>query len=278
MCRGNCPLARAISSGEAQQDKIYPRHKSGHRFPTRTHVAPIRDGNGNIIAAVEVFRDISQEEELRLLHEKFNALVARYVSGATLQDILAQLKGGEGGSGMFRDMTVLYLDVVGFTRFSEGHLPDEAVQLLNDVFGMCEVISTEYYGDIDKFIGDCIMATFIDARDAFGAATQVLRAITAYNDMQPERGEAPIAVRIGINSGHVIQGEIGTLARKEYTVIGDVVNTAARLQHLAEPNGICLSEATRSRLPEDTPLHDAGEVHVPGRERPIRVYTYPVGG
>lgn len=274
LCHGGCPLTRSLRTGEHVRKKVYPLHQSGRRFPVVTHVAPIRDEAGEIIAAIEVFRDVSQEEEFRLLQEKFNKLIARYVSSATLDEVVAQIHGKSSTGVCIRDLTVLYVDVVAFTSFSERHSGEEAVSLLNDIFGICEVITTEYNGDIDKFLGDCIMAVFVDANDAVGAARQVLSALGRLNKQRGSEGQEPVAVRIGINSGHVIQGDVGTRDRKDLTVIGDVVNTAARIQASAQPNSVYISTAAFSRLKDSTAFAYEGEIRVKNRETPIGVYRY----
>lgn len=274
LCRGRCPLLQCMTTGQEVRSKIYPLHKSGRRFPVMTHIAPLRDASGKIIAGIEVFRDISQEEEFRLLQEKFNALVQRYVSRSTYEEIMAEAKGTEGDA-QIRDLTVFYLDIVGFTAISEKTPPVEIVTMLNSVFGICDVITREKHGDIDKFIGDAIMAVFIDANDAVEAAAMVQQeALPAYNAQRFEQGFEPIRVRIGINSGMVVQGTIGTSDRKDLTVIGDVVNTAQRIETACEPGLVYISEATLSRLnPTNTKRFEpAGETTVKGKQDPLRLY------
>ena len=104
--------------------------------------------------------------------------------------------------------------------------PRQVVEVLNDVFGICDVITREKHGDIDKFIGDAIMAVFIDAQDAVEASEKILHeALPYFNRLRAEEGLVPIRIRIGVNSGIVLQGDVGTTDRKDLTVIGDVVNT-----------------------------------------------------
>jgi PAS domain S-box-containing protein len=275
LCKGRCPLVRCITTGEDVREKIYPLCKDGRRFPVETHVAALRDGTGAIIGAMEVFRDVSKTEDFRILQEKFNVLVQRYVSQVTYEEILSQAAGADTRVAT-RDMTVFYLDIVGFTALSEKVTPAETVKLLNDVFGMCGVITREKHGDIDKFIGDAIMAVFIDANDAVEAAeTLLLEAFPCLNEQRAEAGLDPIQVRIGINSGVVVQGDIGTTDRKDLTVIGDVVNTAQRIESLTPPNSLRISEATYSRL---NPANGKRfcferETMVKNREMPVNLFA-----
>jgi PAS domain S-box-containing protein len=277
VCTGACPLLETFRTGATCEKRLYPLTKPGPRIPVVTHVAPLRDADGSIVGAIEVFRDFSKEEDFRMLQEKFNALVKRYVSTATLSEIQSQLD-GPGGESTVRDLTVMYLDVVGFTSFSERHSSGEAVKLLNDVFGICEVLTRRFHGDIDKFIGDAVMATFIDANDAADAGRYILGALAALNESRRALGLSEVRVRIGMNSGMLIQGNIGTIDRKDLTVIGDVVNTAARIQTLAEPDSIFVSESTLSRLKNQTDFSFSGEMAAKGKASKIKVFALRAGG
>jgi PAS domain S-box-containing protein len=272
LCKNRCPLVRTLHTGEHVREKIYPLHQSGRRFPVMTHVAPIRDQAGNIIAAIEVFRDITELEEFRILQEKFQSIIKKYVSTKTFEEVMEQVHSGSESRARMRDLTILYLDIVGFTTFSEQNPPEKVAEMLNNVFGICEVITKECHGDIDKFIGDAMMAVFIDANDAVYAANRILDALIRLNTIRRQDGDEPVLVRIGINSGDVIQGDIGTIERKDLTVIGDVVNTASRIQSFANPGSIVLSEATFSRLKDGSRFAYEGEITVKGRHNPVGIF------
>ena len=277
LCRDKCPLIKTIRTGKISQAKVYPLHKSGKRFPILTHISPIRNDDGEIIAGIEIFRDISLQENFRILQEKFNTLIKKYVSTTTFNEIMEQAKSGADSNAKLRDLTILYMDIVGFTTFSEKNSSEEVVRLLNDVFGMCEVITKECHGDIDKFIGDALMAVFIDANDAVNAAEKIIfNSLPAYNKLREEESKNAIKIRIGINSGNVIQGDIGTIERKDLTVIGDVVNTAERIESLCTPNSIFISESTFSRLkPENSGLFKFHEnVSAKGKKESVPVFKY----
>ncbi len=275
LCKKNCPLVRAIVTGSEVREKVYPMCKDGRRFPVDTLAAPLRDRTGAIIGAVEVFRDASREEDFRNLQEKFDKLVRRYVSQITYEEILSQASGADTRVAL-RDMTVFYLDIVGFTALSEKNTPADTVKLLNELFGLCGVITREKNGDIDKFIGDAIMAVFIDANDAVEAAETLLNeAFPRLNGERAAAGLDPVRVRIGINSGVVLQGDIGTADRKDLTIIGDVVNTAQRIESITPPDSLRISEATYSRLrPENgTRFCFDRETMVKNRETPVKLFA-----
>jgi len=275
--RRGCPLLRAIQTGKEIEAKVYPLHKDGRRFPTLTHVAPIRNERGEIIAGIEIFRDITLEEDFRHLQEKFSALIKKYVSAATFDEVLTQARAGGDETSSVKDVTVLFIDIVGFTAYSEARSPAEVVLMLNEVFGICEVIIRTHHGDIDKYMGDSVMAVFIDANDAIEAAVRILdKTLVQMNKLRREQGLEPVHIRIGINSGHVIRGNVGSAERKDLTVIGDTVNAASRIQSMTDPDTIAISEATNGRLhAENAALFTfLQKVTVRGKEQPIPIFQY----
>lgn len=268
-----CPLELALSQGKSTKIKIYPQHKNGKRFPVMAHISPIRNKDDEIIAAVEVFRDISKEEDLRILQEKFNNMIKRYVSYATVERVMAQVLSGKDSKSRKSDLTILYLDLVQFTALSEKYPPEEVAQRLNEVFGICEAVIKEFYGDIDKFIGDALMAEFVDANDAVKAAEKILVSLVSLNRRYVKEGREVINVRIALNSGNVVQAEIGTPARKELTVIGDVVNTTVRIEKLATPNTVFITESTLSRLQDSKGFLFDRRILVKGKTEPVSIYS-----
>lgn len=275
ICRRSCPLTETFRTGRPVSRKVYPLRKQGGRVPVVTHVAPIRNAADRIIGAVEVFRDVTSEEDLRILQEKFQDLIRQYVSSATLEEVMDRVRSGGAGTSRLRELTVLFLDIVGFTSFSERHPPEEVVTLLNQVFGVCELLSREWHGDIDKFIGDAVMAVFTDANDAVAAAAAILHGgLPRLNAERAQGGREPVAIRIGMSSGNVIQGNVGTTSRKDLTVIGDVVNTAARIQALIPPNCLAISEATLARLRQTSRFVPAGTASAKGKRQPVAVFHY----
>ncbi|MDD2544288.1 MAG: adenylate/guanylate cyclase domain-containing protein [Candidatus Cloacimonadaceae bacterium] len=278
LCRGACPLLIAMRNRGKAGAKVYPKHKCGRRFPVETHVSTLLEDDGSLVGAIEVFRDISHQEDYRILQEKFNNMLRKYVSEATYSSIEDAL-GSEPSSGTTRlvDMSVLYLDVVNFTGYSESNPPMQVVKMLNDLFGICEVVIREHYGDIDKFIGDAIMAVFHDASDAVRAGIKILQeALVQMNSIRLAHHEPEIQVRIGINSGLLLQGDVGTDQRRDLTVIGDTVNVAARVEKAAIPGRLMISEACLARLGSE--LVPSFQYHhselLKGKTEEIKLYLY----
>jgi PAS domain S-box-containing protein len=274
MCVRDCPLARTIQSGRHIESKVYPRHKSGRRFPVSTHIGPIKNEKGEIIGGIEVFRDISAEEKLRQQELKFKKLIKQYVSGATYQSVTEAVKDdGISITASMKDLTVFFMDIVGFTTLSEIHPPEKIVEILNSFFSFSSHIIQKHTGDIDKFVGDCSMAVFIDAQDAVNAAKEMIQeGLPNLNRLLVSKNMPEINVRIGINSGKLVHGNIGSDERRDMTVIGDVVNTASRVQGEAEPGNFIITESTFARLDTPEEFEFAKELLLKGKITPITLY------
>lgn len=276
LCYTDCPLKKAIDCAGSGSAKVYPQRADGSRFPVETNVSTIKDENGVVVAGIEVFRDISLQEDYRIMQEKFNGLIRKYVSSTTFSEVREIAKGKAGSTAArLADLSVMYLDVVGFTGFSERNPDSDVVLMLNELFGICDVITRECFGDIDKFIGDAVMAVFPDANDAVRSAVRILEnGLPEMNKVRAELGQESISIRIGINSGIVLQGEIGTTDRKDLTVIGDAVNVAARVEKASLPNRLMISSATYSRLHSDLSerFRFHGEVELRGKSEGIGLY------
>lgn len=174
------------------------------------------------------------------------------------------------------EATVAFIDICSFTSISENETPDTVVKLLNKYFDVMvkEIIAQGGY--IDKFIGDAIMAVFrgdyhldraIDACLAVRVQVDKLPVLSEHVTFTPK-------VSIGINSGEMISGNIGSanLRRLDYTVIGDVVNTAQRLQSAAAPGQIMISEKTYEKVKESFNCCKVGEVKLKNKSQPMNVY------
>ncbi len=272
LCRTACPLLRAIEQDINVRAKVYPLRKNGGRIPVETHISPIHDVAGKVIGAIEVFRDITAQEEYRILQEKFARLIRRYVSQTTYDDVLVQAQTEEQSGAARRELTVFFADVVGFTSISESSPPDVVLALLNDFFAVCEVVTAKHHGDIDKFMGDAALAVFFDANDAVNAAKGILGALVEVNSRRAAAGAPRFQIRIGINSGPVVQGDVGGAERKDLTVIGDAVNTAARIEKLCTPGAIRISEATWSRLRESDGFVPCGHIALRGKTAEIALF------
>lgn len=208
--------------------------------------------------------------------------LARYHSPAVVSKILAS-RGGVSDwniDAQDRDVSILFADIVGFTSISEKLTPSEVGRFLNYYFSQLTSIIFKYEGTLDKFIGDALMAVFgapIAQKDhAFRAVSAALemRDRVAQLQFKKEVGlELELHVRIGINSGTVVAGDIGSPQRMEYTVIGDTVNAASRLEEeVAEPDCIVIGERTWKPIRKYFKFKEIGKFNVRGREGSIKCF------
>lgn len=176
-------------------------------------------------------------------------------------------------------VTIFYSDIRGFTSMSEKLSAEAVYDQLNEYFeAMCEVIF-KYGGYVDKFIGDCIMAIFSapnptpgDALKAVHAALEQQELIEIMAQRWREAGKPPLAVGMGINTGYVVMGNLGSQKRMNYTVIGDAVNTAARLYNVAKGGQIIVSESTWEETKDHFDFRELDPVSVKGKSAPLRTF------
>jgi adenylate cyclase len=211
-------------------------------------------------------------------------LFGRYVSRDVYAQLVAHPELAELG-GSRRDMTVLFSDIRGFTTVTESRNPEELVAQLNEYFSRMVEIVFRHNGTVDKFVGDMVMALFgapLDdgdhAEHAVQTAIDMVAALRELNRAWSARGLSALDIGIGINSGDMVAGNIGSAAIMSYTVIGDNVNLGSRLESLNKQYGtrIIISDATRSRLTNSYELRPLGEVTVKGKTKPVAIYEVRV--
>jgi len=207
---------------------------------------------------------------------KENNILKMYVD----ENVLNFMDGNKFESSLMANETlnasVVFIDICGFTKISENEPPDMVVKLLNCYFDVMVKQIIEYNGFIDKFIGDAVMAVFkgdhhldraIDACLSVRNEINKLPSVSEHVTYKPN-------VSIGINSGEFVSGNIGSesLKRLDYTVIGDVVNTAQRLESAAKPGQIVISDESYEKVKEYFKCEKIGEVNVKNKSRPIVIF------
>ena len=211
---------------------------------------------------------------------KMKRLFGQYVSKDVYEQLVAHPDLARLG-GQRREMTVLFSDIRGFTTVSERGQPEEIVAILNEYFTRMVEIVFAHKGTLDKFVGDMVMALFgapLDdprhAEHAVDAALQMIRELNRLNEKWAAEGRPELDIGIGISTGPMIAGNIGSEAIMSYTVIGDAVNLGARLESLNKEYGtrIIISEATRDVLPDRYLFRPLGDVVVKGKTRPVAIF------
>jgi adenylate cyclase len=214
------------------------------------------------------------EEETRT-RAQFQRLLSPNLVEQLVAGKLHLEKGGE-----LREVTILISDIRGFTSMSEKKEPAEIVQMLNEYFELMVDILFRAQGTLDKYVGDEIMALFgapVDMPDAplnaVRCAVDMQKALREFNRTRVAEGLDPIKIGIGVNTGRVITGAIGSSRTLQYTAIGDPVNTASRLCSIAKSGEIILSESTMRRVADHVDFVQLPPVRLKGKEQEQQVYN-----
>ncbi len=212
---------------------------------------------------------------------KIKALFGRYVPNDVYRQLVEQPELARLG-GQRREMTVLFSDIRGFTSFTERAQPEEIVQMMNEYFTTMVDIVFRHKGTLDKFVGDMVMALFgapLDdpehADHAVSAAVEMVAASLALNARWKAAGHfSGIDIGVGVNTGAMIAGNMGSAGIMSYTVVGDAVNLGARLESLNKDYAtrIIISDATRQQLTRRFEMRPLGEVVVRGNTRPVAIF------
>ncbi|HBB30998.1 MAG TPA: adenylate cyclase [Cyanobacteria bacterium UBA8803] len=214
---------------------------------------------------------LKNEEAIRHRLERYHspAVVQQMISVGVLQD--GRLPPTE------REISILFADIVGFTALSERLTPAQIAKLLNGLFEEMLQEVFAFGGTLDKYIGDCIMAFFgapepqADHADRAVAAAKGMLARLEHLNANKTLLE-PLQLRIAINSGKAVIGDVGSSQRVDYTALGATINLASRMEAICPPGGCVLSEATYAILAQKQGLEEMGEYRFKGIDRPILVY------
>jgi class 3 adenylate cyclase len=177
--------------------------------------------------------------------------------------------------------TVFFADIRGYTSFSEGREPEEIIEILNEYFGEAVEHILKHKGYIDKFIGDCIMAVWgvpltrekDDAINAVSCALAIQSMVRSAKRKFFRNDASRLRIGIGVNTGPLVAGNLGSLQRMDYSVIGDTVNLAARLEGIAGPDEVIISRTTQEHVGAFFRLEKRPDVRVKGKEKPIQIYN-----
>ena len=218
-----------------------------------------------------ILRSLDAAEERRRIVQMFG----QHVSPAVVNQLLAQPAGLRSE---LRDVCILVLDIRNFTAFAETTAPDSIVNYLNQLWGKAVGIVNRHHGVVNKFLGDGFMAVFgapllmgNHCQNAINAARELVAEIKRATDA----GEIPpTRIGIGLHSGEALVGNIGSTERREYTVIGDVVNVAFRIEQLNKElnSSFLVSESVQETVGELEGVESSASVPIRGRNAPVRVY------
>ena len=213
-------------------------------------------------------------------------MMAQYVSPAALTSVLDNYEGvAKAGEGSEEEMSVVFSDIRSFTTISEDMQASEVVKMLNIHLEAMTQVTFDFGGTMDKFIGDATMAFWgaplpdkEHALHATQAAITMFRVMDDVNKHLATEGMKPIQIGVGVNTGRVILGNIGSSQKLDYTVIGDAVNLGSRLEGLTKQYGVgvLVSEYTRDVIHQQIPCALIDMVRVKGKNEPVKIY-FPLG-
>jgi adenylate cyclase len=214
-------------------------------------------------------------EQEAVTRDKFQRLLSPAIAQQVLDGKVEIARGGEA-----RQTTVLFSDIRGFTSMSESESPQIIVDMLNEYFELMVDVLFKHEGTLDKFVGDEIMALFgspvghaDDPKRAVRTALEMMEVLGQLNEQRKGRGDPEIKIGIGINTGEVVAGYLGSSKALEYTVIGDTVNTGARLCSVAKAGEVIISHNTYQHLGEGFECIELPPVNVKGKSQALRIYN-----
>lgn len=249
---------------------------------TLTSTAPFSDDDARLLFAfgglaavaigkVRYAEEVHRENEVRANFERFFApdVAAR----------IARERGAIGPGGERRTVTALFADIRGFTAIAETMRPEAVAELLTEYFNEMVEVVFEHGGTLDKFIGDALLAVWgaplsgaDDADRAVRAALGMQERLAALNRRWAAEGRPPLAIGVGLSTGPVFAGYLGSERRLEYSVIGDAVNVASRLCDEAGPGEVLLDAPARSALTSEPPLVAVPRLELRGRAQAVEAY------
>jgi class 3 adenylate cyclase len=281
----SCPAAKAFED-RTPDGHVYRigrrRVGAGGTVTVMTDVTELKEAETNLLAAKQ-----RVEEANRLVTEKNQMLeslstkLSRYLSPQLYKSIFSGEKNVEVAS-QRKKLTIFFSDIAGFTETTDLLESEELTSLLNQYLREMSAIALEYGATIDKFIGDAIMLFFGDPEtrgareDAVACVTMAIAMQQRMRDLQAEwreRGQEHVfQLRIGINTGYCTVGNFGSDARVDYTIIGNEVNLASRLQTHADLGGILLAHETYALVKDAVVTEETGTITVKGFLRPVKTY------
>jgi len=224
---------------------------------------------------------MNEMSEKLLEKERVEQTFSRYVAPKVAKELLGNSDLADLG-GRNVNASVLFADIVGFTTLSEKMPPDKVSELLNEYFGYIAEIVHMYHGHIDKYIGDCVMAVFgapgqddLHAQHAVECAVLIQDMVAVLNEKRKSLGLTELMFHIGVNSGSMLAGNIGSSERMDYTVMGRAVNIASRLSGAALPGGVLISDTTYEAIQKNGHIQcqPAGVVTLRGSAQPLATFV-----
>ena len=269
----HCPQKKTMATGEPATQEFYEPELDAW---LEISASPILDEKRDVIASVCVARDITNRKRADKQIQSLNRLT-QYFS----PDLAERLMSDEDLYKVRRkNLTIFFVDIRGFTRLSDEVEPEELLKMLNEFFEQMTATIFKYGGTVGKFIGDAIMGFFGDpeerpdhAERCVKMALEMQAKVRDLNRNSLLWSDYPLAIGIGINTGYVTVGNVGSESHKDYTIIGRHVNLAARLEEEAKPGQVLVSNRTYRLTGSVVKAEEVGNINVKGFDNPVLVYN-----
>ncbi|MBN2323449.1 MAG: adenylate/guanylate cyclase domain-containing protein [Spirochaetes bacterium] len=240
-------------------------------------ITPMTGIGGAVIGCI-AYQYFSEEKEKMRVRSVFKHYLAENVVDSVLEDTDALKFGGEK-----KHLTVLFSDIRSFTTYSEKYSPEDVVSILGEYLTEMVDVILKYQGMLDKFVGDEVMAVFgapyymeDHAKKACLSALEMIRTLDRLKEKWTEQGRETFNIGIGVNTGDMIVGNLGSTQIFDYTVIGDAVNLGARLEGINKvyqtANNIIISEFTKNEIGDEIVTRELDSVRVKGKKKPVAIF------
>ena len=234
----------------------------------------------NTYLIVVIYKYITEEKQKKWIKNAFS----HYLSPVLIDQIIANPDALALG-GVRRELTVLFSDIRSFTTYCESHTAEEVVAILNEYLDAMVKVTIKYNGTIDKFVGDEIMAVYgsplwvepkIQAKDAVTTAIEMIKRLNELHEQWATEGRKPLSIGVGVNTGEMITGNMGSTEIFDYTVIGDNVNVGARVEALTRnyDTDIIITESTYDLVKDENfALRELDSIVVKGKTKPVKIFS-----
>jgi class 3 adenylate cyclase len=272
-------VAESSGGGKTEEEK--------REIDFSLNISPLRGKRGKKEGLTLIFTDQSRERQLQeqmetVVEERraIKDMFSRYLSTEIVQTLTERPDLVKPGGDKKR-ATIFFADIRGYTSFSETKPPEYIIQVLNEYFSQAVEVIIRHKGYIDKFIGDAIMAAWgvpiysemEDAVEAVTCAVELQELIRSEDRTFFTGDAADLSVGIGMHTGDLVAGNLGSKRRMDYSVIGDTVNVASRLEGVAGRGEVIITETTRELVGERFKLEEREPVQVKGKHEPIHIFN-----
>ncbi|HLM48263.1 MAG TPA: adenylate/guanylate cyclase domain-containing protein, partial [Myxococcaceae bacterium] len=276
-------VAQGIRSAMAVPLTIHGAIKAVLFLDSRQRINAFSENDLTILTGIAAQAGIALEnaalaEQIRaeaITRAELSRFLSRAVAEAVIRGETEDLR-----QSRLAEVTCLFADIRGFTTLSENESPQEVVSMLNEFFTLMAGVVFRHEGNLDKFIGDCVMAVWgppsshpDDPARALRAALEMQDAVEVLNGSRMAAGKPPIEVGIGVNTGQAVVGYMGSTERHEFTAIGDTVNTASRLCGLAKGGEVVANQSTVQKAGTGFEVEPLPVTQVKGKEKGVQAFV-----